>query len=274
MSIEEIVKVLENRGYEVEQCEVVKNGVNKKGIAIANALGAPVIYVDEMIRTRKPSSAEEAADIIEKISKENKFNFDVRKLTPSFVKDYIRFAIQKAGSENIVKRPCLFPGLEEYLLLIWDNDTADQKLTCKISSDHLKLWGISEEEAWELAEANTNSDVHIVSLANMVQELCGFGFAATSEDDGLTWEPMVITNHFNYKGASAILCKSAKDILRKKWGARKILVLPSSIHECIIIPYTDTNDFTTFGNVVMEVNATEVSEDDRLSDEPFIMDLA
>ena len=44
-----------------------------------------------------------------------------------------------------------------------------------------------------------------------------------------------------------------------------ICILPSSIHECLIMPVNDETDFAELRRIVKKVNDTEVSETEILS---------
>ena len=51
-----------------------------------------------------------------------------------------------------------------------------------------------------------------------------------------------------------------------------IYVLPSSVHECILIPATSDTSVSDLRAMVMEVNRTQVAPEEILSDEIFYFD--
>ena len=53
----------------------------------------------------------------------------------------------------------------------------------------------------------------------------------------------------------------------------KIVVLPSYIHEMLLIPYTEDMDIDTFSEMVEEVNNAEVEPIERLTDRAYIITL-
>ena len=53
---------------------------------------------------------------------------------------------------------------------------------------------------------------------------------------------------------------------------RKTAILPSSVHECIAVPYEDESDLYEYQKMVKEVNDTCVSEEERLTDSVYIID--
>ena len=47
-------------------------------------------------------------------------------------------------------------------------------------------------------------------------------------------------------------------------------ILPSSIHECLCVPFQSESDLLTFATMVKEVNDTSVSLEDKLTDSVYI----
>ena len=73
-------------------------------------------------------------------------------------------------------------------------------------------------------------------------------------------------------GASVIACKKVRDSLAKRFG-ENLYVLPSSIHELIIIPEKKGDEVTkTLSDLVRCVNRTVLKEEDFLSDHVFLID--
>ena len=84
-------------------------------------------------------------------------------------------------------------------------------------------------------------------------------------------EPMtVLTTRDQINGAGLIFCDS---VLQKIYGKiGKFYLLPSSIHELIVVPVSCGIDRGELKEMVMEVNRNEVSPEDRLSDEVYLFD--
>jgi len=53
----------------------------------------------------------------------------------------------------------------------------------------------------------------------------------------------------------------------------KIVVLPSSVHEMLLVPYTEEMSLEDFSAMVSEVNNTEVRPEERLTDRAYIITL-
>ena len=81
----------------------------------------------------------------------------------------------------------------------------------------------------------------------------------------------VLTNASTIKGASAILNKQALAEFGKKHKTNKIVVLPSSVNEMLLTPYTEETDIDAFSAMVEEINNAEVDPTERLTDRAYII---
>lgn len=82
------------------------------------------------------------------------------------------------------------------------------------------------------------------------------------DDDGPLY---VLSNHQRFFGASCILYKDKLNEFAQLKNS-DLYILPSSIHEVIIIPKTMSPDYSSLCRMVKEINDTEVDACDRLSD--------
>ena len=106
-------------------------------------------------------------------------------------------------------------------------------------------------------------------IGNMFDVLDGGGCSVDNwEPDG---EPMtVLTTRGAVNGAGVLFCDS---VLRKIW--QKIgdfYILPSSVHEVIVVPVSGGIDRVELTEMVRTINATEVAPEDRLSDQVYLYD--
>ena len=75
-------------------------------------------------------------------------------------------------------------------------------------------------------------------------------------------------------GAAALLCSEARKQILERFPDGKVTVLPSSIGEVILLPTRDDEEVDVLREMVQQVNETEVSEDDFLSNNVFHYDAA
>lgn len=83
---------------------------------------------------------------------------------------------------------------------------------------------------------------------------------------------MLVASYGNKINGAAVICDT--DLLRnvaQKYDS-DILIIPSSIHECILVVNCDQiqSDMASFDFMVQEVNNTEVDEEERLSDHVYV----
>lgn len=80
----------------------------------------------------------------------------------------------------------------------------------------------------------------------------------------------VLTNDTKVNGAAVILNDDARQEIAEKVG--DFYVLPSSIHETLIIPKSAGMDLRELEQMVQEVNQTQVTPEERLSDHVYVYD--
>ena len=80
-----------------------------------------------------------------------------------------------------------------------------------------------------------------------------------------------LTCEGNQNGAGILFCHEYLKAIREKIGG-DFYILPSSIHEVLIVPNDGTVDINDLNSIVQDVNANEVSENDYLADRAFTVD--
>ena len=79
------------------------------------------------------------------------------------------------------------------------------------------------------------------------------------------------SNTQNVNGAAEILNQKAMDEIAEKLGG-DFIVLPSSVHETIVLPINEDMDPKELEGMVQQINAGVVSDEDKLSDHVFQYD--
>ncbi len=161
---------------------------------------------------------------------------------------------------------CLFP------------ETPYQNASALIHSSHLDLWNTSADSLLALARQNTPSLLPFCcsSLADLLMATLGDsskdgwdGFPSDCLNDPV---PMyVLSNQQRINGAGCILYEGALKGVAQELGD-DLYLLPSSIHEVIAIPASQAKSPSLLALLVREINATEVSPDEILSDNVYHYD--
>lgn len=271
---ESICEYLEKRGYPAEVQKVVKNGVEKAAVVIRdeNTVVSPVIYLENLICSVRP--LEEVVNEIISIHERHKnVQIDVKDIwKKENVLANVRIGLQKAGKELLVKKSG-FPmaEMEAYLYLTGELGTGES-YSIKVSQDSFKnLLRVSLDELWKAAETNTFADVWLCPLNEMLRSY--------EQDIGDSLVDIyVLTNEKNYKGASQILNECyLRAFVSQKCGSKKMIAIPSSIHEFLIFPFDEScgdSNPRHITDMVRAVNDAEVVEEERLSDYAYILDFS
>jgi len=261
--------------YHIVPQDVVKNGdVHLEGICIRDESKiAPTIYTQFIIE-RCGDDLDKAIEIISNIIEQHQApDIDVDKLTdPTFILERIRIGVQKESDENLVKKPIPdFEGMEQYLYFSENEPSSHDMWSVKLRPELMKTAHISEELAWSLAEKHTFETTSIKSMSEILVEMMG---GLDSEEDFPDMSPCemyVISNHERCKGASAILNRSLLERFAKQHNCKLLCVLPSSIHEAILVPLHDESySIEEFSEIVKSVNGT-LAPEDILVDRAYIL---
>lgn len=151
--------------------------------------------------------------------------------------------------------------------------------TIMIHNAHLKIWGITEKELYDKSISNTPK-LQRYDIKTMRDVLCEMmlleemeGEAILDRDEYLKdfrdAAPMyVLSNQTRVQGASCILYPN---ILRDFAEAVKsdFYILPSSVHEVILLPVQGDEDEEGLKKMVCEVNETQVEREEVLSDSVY-----
>lgn len=82
---------------------------------------------------------------------------------------------------------------------------------------------------------------------------------------------LIATNVNGYYGAVAVLEDQVWDAILEKYGNQDYYILPSSVHETLLIPVVGA-DVNMLRSTVSRINETLVSESERLSNDVYLFD--
>lgn len=145
--------------------------------------------------------------------------------------------------------------------------------TMLVTYEHLTLLNVTAEELHDVAIENyqTMSPVKFSSMTDILLNL-GRRFEIT-EGFHRDRTPFlyVLTNSTGMHGAVSMFFSE-----ELKWFAKQLksnfFVLPSSVHEVILVPEFDNVSITYFSDMVREINETQVDATEVLSDSVYYYD--
>lgn len=253
---QEIAKAVGGTAGEVKK----NNGMVLIGITIKDPESniAPVVYIDNMFE-RGLSIAEAVNEIREAIQRNLLPNFDPSTLTDlNNAKQYLELRLYNADNEYEVSKSASEYGFDD-LIIIPVLTGFMSNASVKVGEDLIKTWGITEEKVFVMAKENMNVDDYEIIDMNEMLKMLG---APTPEDN---MNMYVLSNKDRMFGAIGVIV--LRDKLKEMFPDGYI-VIPSSVHEVIVIPNIGNDD--EIRQIINEVNATEVAPDEVLGNKPYI----
>ena len=141
-----------------------------------------------------------------------------------------------------------------------------------IHNVHLQLWKVNARELYECALENTPllQGYELADMNTVLEEMKALGGIDDEEIEDMQQEvPMyVLSNKSRINGASCILYK---DILKDFAMVvdKDLYVLPSSIHEVILLPSDGTQESEQLKEMVREINQSQLEKEEVLSDSVY-----
>lgn len=252
---------------------------------------APTIYLDAYFAQYKDGRA--MTDIIRAIDECYKANrvgsdFNIAGIMDfENVKDRVCFKLinKDRNAELLSDMPYIeFLDLAvTFYVLVSEDEMGTGSIT--IHNSLMEAWGTDKKELLKLAMHNTQRRFtgHVYNMMSIIESMmgrdaeldkevrnCFYEMESVYEDDIC---PMyVATNSKKLNGACVMLYDGLlRDFARKT--DRNFYIIPSSIHEVILIPDTLDMDIHYMKAMVKEVNGTEVSPDEVLSDNVYRYDI-
>lgn len=258
-----VMEALQAKEFVVEKHTVQKNNATVDCISVRGAEDNLGIVLYQDFFTANAEIGRSVEDIVEEIL--SMYQQAPRSELPDLVnqldKDYIL-----ANAQLIVFNKDWNPEWEELFVV---DDVFDTDLNVcvfipvsgygiiKFRKTMLEHYGIERDELLNHARENTTHEAKVQDISIIL------GF-----DGGL--EMLVLTSKTTQLGAAVGVSTAVLDEVCDIFKTDKIVLLPSSIHEMLAVPYRMWD--SPMGNVIQEVNDAMVGADEQLSDHPYFYD--
>lgn len=254
------------------------NGHIRKGITFQEA-GiniSPTIYMEEYYaRYLKTGDMEQIVQSIIDLYKQVRFRHSweanyIRKYTN--IKDKIIYQIvNRRDNRELLQDVPYVPYLDLaiiFYVLVELEKNEERMATMLIKKEHLEWWGIKESDLYRIAHENTERllPYEFAAMSVVVGEIMGLEELENTEDD-----IFILTNSIRNYGAAAILYEHRLERIAD-YFKENYYVLPSSVHEVIIIPESKVFSKHDLSLIVKEVNETQVQKEEILSDHAYYYD--
>ena len=209
-------------------------------------------------------------------------NFDIDKITDyNRVKNHIICKVINAemNTEYLMDKPHT---IMEDLAVIYTVDLGNNgagQMSAPITNSLLERYGITPSELHEVALENlSKSEIEFKSMRDMLIDMM-FPDGLQEDDPRADMIPpleespsmYVLTNSNRLNGASVILDKNTMQDIAKELNGDYFIV-PSSIHELIVLSMKNGIDKDNLEAFIRDVNMGQVLPEERLSDKAYVYD--
>lgn len=251
------------------------NGIIMDGLSVRKEgkRVAPMIYLDSYYREYLDGrSLRGICDQILECCEDSDFeeHFDVdffrepERVRPTVAYRLINYEKNRELLQEIPHLPFLDLAVIFYSLL---TDTPVGHATVLIRNSHLELWGKNTSWLYEAAKENTEKLLpkRLVSMEDMIYEL-----SEGKQEPEYAGVPMyVLTNSRKSFGAACLLYDGVLGECFRRLEESYYLI-PSSVHEVILIPASAVGDSRELCALVQEMNRTQVRSTEVLSDTVYL----
>lgn len=254
------------------------NGSERVGLNFSdkNVNLSPTIYLEEYFKHYKEEeSFEDIVNSILEVYHEVKFehSWQIHTITNfNIIKEKIVCKLIHAPRNETLLKTLPFVPFLDFAIVFYILFEVDEKgtATIPVTEDLIQLWETSLKEIHELAKQNTPKLLPAVfkPMRIVMEELLGNPCDNIIQADDIMF---VLTNSLRSLGASCILYENTLlhigNFLKENY-----YILPSSIHEIIIIPESQAPCRETLNEMIIEVNETQVEPEEVLSDHVYYYD--
>lgn len=215
-------------------------------------------------------------------------DFDVSKITDfDQVKDHIAARVVgiEDNSDLLDQRPHAVMDDLAVTYCVMLGEDANGSMSVPITNQLMETWGVTQEELHDLAKANQD-ELTPSTFKSMNEVMAEMMIPQMMSDMGVDRETAqemiesmmppedkmyVLSNEQKLNGAAALLDDKMMDQIAEKVGG-DFYILPSSVHEVLIVTADAGMDLKDLEAMVQEVNETQVAPQDRLSDHVYQYD--
>ena len=235
---------------------------------------SPVVYLEPLYLEYKNGSSIEkiAGMILARLAHDLPFSLPILSGTnsPEELREHIAFRlISKENNETFLKDVPWIPYLDlavTFFLHIGYRD--DRQITTVIHNHQAASWNLSPADLYEIAKENTPKLFPSV-LGRLDHFLLGLDEDTSFAYDSVLPPLYLLSNENGVHGATCLLyddkIKDLADTLESD-----LIILPSSIHEVLMLADDHTHEYESLREMVRHINFESIPKEDILSDEIYL----
>lgn len=199
---------------------------------------------------------------------------------------YIRLINYEKNREMLLNRPHIRKMDLAYVFRIYISNQNEMLASSEVTWELMKLWHVDMERLFELAKRNTMRlfPPMVTSMGELMKSRFGLDLSREGMDlfdesgsdreksewaKALSDPPVyVVTNSKMMYGAAVVFYPDTLKKISDKFQ-EDLFVLPSSVHEMLVLPRSFSGGIGSLSDMVREVNASVVSEEEQLSDHAY-----
>ena len=280
---EEVKAEIEKRyGLPVMLQERTKNnGVKRLSLVIRehDINVSPAIYLEPYYEMYEQEGFEHVVNIIWECYEYNKVreNFDIsvvsnyEKAKGKLAAGVINYKMNEKLLQSVPHEQFLDLAIVAYVEL-GQPIVEEGSATVLVSENLREIWGITPEEVIQQALYNVRDDAVIKDIVDALHELGAEHLLALlcNKDKGFLY---VISNKKQYHGGIHIMNKAAISKFADEKNVKYVYIMPSSVHEVMLLPVTNTVDIDAahrLRKIVSEVNESQLPVEQILSNNVYL----
>lgn len=245
-------------------------------VRLPDSASAPVVYLEPLYQSYKNGSSIDkiAQLIIARLETEIPLSVELVKDAHALemIRDKIAFRlISKKENEALLQDVPWVPFLDLAVIFFLHLGIRDEKqITSVIHNHQANSWNLSPEDLYELAKINTPR-IYPSAIGLLEHLVLGWDDDADDLIPCETYLPtlFVLSNQTGINGAACMLYEDTIKDFADRIGS-DLIILPSSIHEVLILADDHAHEYEMFRDMVRHVNAEDVPKEDILSDEVYL----
>ncbi len=238
---------------------------------------SPTIYLNGFYRRMEEENAS-FSDVMDDVVMLYRNNRPAKELDAAFFLEYknvkpriIYKLVSRSRNEKLLAE---VPHMEYQDLAVvfqyYLDEKSMQSATVLVRNEHCKMWKVDVEELWQVACENTPKLLpYIVSpMYDVLAQMMGVPVDSELLAD-IAELPLYVTSNKQRMNGAAVMMYPKMLAEFADCVHADVCIIPSSIHELILIPMVPGMEFGDLGELIEMVNTTEVPPEEVLSDHPY-----